>query len=158
MIGWVPDGPVLRDIHVPEASFWPPAPGWWVLLGVALLAIFTGIWWLRRWRRRRKLWRVVEAEVNRLKALHDSQSNAAGVVAGLSQLMRRVARMRGALVHLDGAAWHAELDRLAPGVLDAECMNELRQALYGKKVDTDPQKLLVDCSRWLRVAVWRANA
>ena len=47
----------LRDIHLPaDPSWWPPAPGWWLL---ALMIFGVLIWGLRRlqaaWRRRRPI-------------------------------------------------------------------------------------------------------
>ena len=31
----------LRDLHLPDAiSWWPLAPGWWIVLGLALIANF----------------------------------------------------------------------------------------------------------------------
>jgi hypothetical protein len=33
----------LRDIHLPEpVSWWPPAPGWWILALLALCVVVTG--------------------------------------------------------------------------------------------------------------------
>ena len=41
----------MRDIHYPEAPGWfPPAPGWWFLLLLLLLAIGYALY---RWRKRR---------------------------------------------------------------------------------------------------------
>ncbi|MEH6551092.1 MAG: DUF4381 domain-containing protein [Pseudomonadales bacterium] len=38
----------LRDIHLPATiSWWPPAPGWWILLALIMLAISAG-WYIRR--------------------------------------------------------------------------------------------------------------
>ncbi|MBS1202779.1 MAG: hypothetical protein H6R22_1288, partial [Chromatiaceae bacterium] len=44
----------LRDWHLPDpVSWWPPAPGWWLVAGLALAACaLTLHWWLRRRRRR----------------------------------------------------------------------------------------------------------
>lgn len=49
----------LRDIHLPEpVSWWPPAPGWWILAALILLAIAVFVRWSiknTRQRRYRKL-------------------------------------------------------------------------------------------------------
>jgi hypothetical protein len=45
----------LRDIHLPAAiSWWPPAPGWWLLaIALTLGPLSVGLWW--RWRQRTRL-------------------------------------------------------------------------------------------------------
>ena len=45
----------LRDIHLPaEPSWWPPAPGWWVLALILICGlVWVGFWLARRYQRRR---------------------------------------------------------------------------------------------------------
>ena len=34
----------LKDIHLPSpVSFWPPAPGWWILAVLLISSLF--FWW-----------------------------------------------------------------------------------------------------------------
>ena len=42
----------LRDLHPPEAPpWWPPAPGWWIALALALVLAAIAVHHLRpRWR------------------------------------------------------------------------------------------------------------
>lgn len=77
---------VLRDVHVPPAPpLWPPAPGWWLVIGVVLLLLTVGAVML--WRRRQR--------VQALRRLFDEASHApqpALQAAAISELLRRAAR------------------------------------------------------------------
>ena len=99
-------GLVLRDIHRVEApSWWPPAPGWW-MVAVALLALLaTYALWRRRKRNRQR----------RIAALFDDsvvQANDAPTqIAVMSELLRRAARLRSpGADKLEGDAWLDFLD------------------------------------------------
>ena len=52
-------GPELRDIHVPAPpSWWPPAPGWWLLAALALAGLAAFALYYRSGRHRRAALRV----------------------------------------------------------------------------------------------------
>lgn len=95
---------VLRDVHVPPApSLWPPAPGWWLLAAVALLAIAVVWVILHRRRRRLRAWSELFEH-----ACHGEPSRQA---AAVSELLRRAARRTDAVAdRLQGEAWLEFLD------------------------------------------------
>lgn len=100
------EGLVLRDIHLSAApSWWPPAPGWWLLALAVLLALAAVLAWrLLRLRRRRRLLALFDAEV-------DAAPDPAAALAAISGLLRRAARRRDpAADRLEGQAWLAFLD------------------------------------------------
>jgi HAMP domain-containing protein len=105
-------GPVLRDIHLPAApSWWPPAPGWWILAGLALLALAWLAWRLHRRARLARRTRVLERAWQELLARHPADRQPAQLVAGLSELLRRCARLHAPqALPLQGEAWLAFLD------------------------------------------------
>lgn len=98
---------VLRDIHPSVApSWWPPAPGWWLVAVALLLAV--GVWVWRSQRRRRHRLRVAALFDDALA----NTSTAPQAVAAMSELLRRAARVRDPLAdRLQGDAWLALLDR-----------------------------------------------
>ena len=107
-------GPVLRDIHLPaEPSWWPPAPGWWLLAACVLLALAALAWAWRRHHRARRYQRRILDELERLVRVHREDGDRAAMLGGLHQLLRRVARPHdAAAVRLRGEAWREVLARV----------------------------------------------
>jgi Domain of unknown function (DUF4381) len=110
-------GPVLRDIHLPPpASWWPPAPGWWVLCAIVLIGALFAFWKLHaKWRQRRRTAAVL-AELDRIAAGFQRKNDHAVLAAELSQYLRRLARLtRPAAVSLSGDDWLKHLDQHGGG-------------------------------------------
>ena len=97
---------VLRDVHEGLApAWWPPAPGWWMVLG-AVVAVAAWFAWraLRRRRRRAMILRLFDETV--AQAATPSMQ-----VAAMSELLRRAARRKHANADtLDGDDWLRFLD------------------------------------------------
>lgn len=93
----------LRDIVVPpDVSFWPPAPGWWVVgAACAVAAGFATVAVVRHWQRnayRREALRALESADGR----------------DISAILKRAALAafpREQAASLNGVAWLAFLDR-----------------------------------------------
>ncbi|OIQ94203.1 hypothetical protein GALL_238320 [mine drainage metagenome] len=105
----------LRDIHLPApVSWWPPAPGWWLLAAILLLSALGLYGWQRR--RRRNRWRrIALGELERLRALQTARQAQPEILLGeLSILLRRSALScfpREQVASLHGERWLAFLDR-----------------------------------------------
>lgn len=64
----------LKDIHLPDpVSWWPPAPGWWLLAVIVALLTFYAVKQLKKVTSRRKLKRSALAELNRCADEHRSR-------------------------------------------------------------------------------------
>jgi hypothetical protein len=105
----------LRGLHLPDAvGWWPLAPGWWVLLAVAAVALG---WLVRAWLRRRA---HAAARREALRQLEESRSafsyhgNPVTLGAEVSELLRRTMLAyapRAEVAGLTGDAWLEWLDR-----------------------------------------------
>ena len=104
----------LRGWHLPESvSWWPPAPGWWVLALMALVLTALLIRWLVLRRRRGAAARAAARELDALQARLVQDGDRAAFVQGLSRLLRRfaVARFpRREVAGLTGERWLVFLD------------------------------------------------
>jgi len=151
----------LRDIHMPEpVSWWPPAPGWWLLLGLVLLLVAV----LFRWLKNRKTRQVAakqfsQAEMiaqalSELDALQENDGDQQAVIADLSALLRRVAMRLHQddtnIAGLSGYAWLIWLD----GQWDKDAFShgagrQLLDAPFQPHVEVDIEALLQLARRWI---------
>jgi hypothetical protein len=139
----------LRDIHLPDpVGWWPPALGWWLLLGLTLLLLAMLVYLWRR-RRRSRFRRLALRELDRLAQLPTGE-----LAAALSQLLRQAALChfpRHEVAGLCGEAWLAFLDRPFADRPFAEGIGRsLLDAPYRPGAAVDGQALLALGRRWLR--------
>lgn len=115
-------GGYLRDIHeFARVSWWPPAPGWWLVAAV-MLGLFAYLAWkylllpgrISAWRR--------DARHRLLLLRRRARKNASKQVIGeLSELLRRIAMIRCgrlACAGLSGDLWLDWLTRNDPHGFD----------------------------------------
>lgn len=148
------DAPVLRDIHLPSAAWWPLAPGWWLLAVTALLLVASGVWLARRHVRRGPL-RAAMREVDLLERDFSRNGDTAMLAAGASRLLRRVAmRVEPACAAAPGDAWRAFLDTHAGDASTAQELDILVTAPFRNQPSLDASALLdavrACCRRALR--------
>ena len=148
-------GPVLRDIHLPaEPSWWPPAPGWWLLAACVLLALAALAWAWRRHHRARRYQRRILDELERLVRVHREDGDRAAMLGGLHQLLRRVARPHdAAAVRLRGEAWREVLARVPVDSATLDHLQRLDQLIYQPPRGDDDGELVEAARRWLHLAV-----
>src|SRR5579875_60598 len=78
------NGPLLRDIHLPPASWWPPAPGWWCVAGIVVLGCLILVLSIG-WRRRRSPLRAALREIDMLEADHAEDNDDARLAEAASR-------------------------------------------------------------------------
>ena len=138
----------LRPLHVPpEITWWPPAPGWWLL---ALLLVLLIAWaWivLRRGKPRREALRI-------LRAIAQQDLDAPALAQQVNVLLRRYAMAcyphckAGALT---GQAWLEFLNRHGAGrdFLSA-AGSALTGAAFAAHAQLDTDELFALARYWIR--------
>jgi hypothetical protein len=150
----------LADIHLPPAiSYWPPAPGWWVLACVVIaLLVFAGNK-VALSIRQRKICQYALAELERcyreLAQAEDQESNSPKLrfVNQFNSVLRRVALYhfpQSNVASLGGVAWVDFIRKKG----DSSLLNdEISQALsYGRfqtEIDVDVDALHNLGQQWI---------
>lgn len=149
---------VLRDIRgLDPAPWWPPGPGWWVVL-LAALAVLAAIQVYRHWRLLTGgLWRL--DALRRLHALRRGLTRLSGREAAgqLSELLRRIAMAqygRRACAGLAGEEWLTWLAARDPNgfpwVEAGRPLIALPYAPRGGGDGLDLKPLVEAAERWVR--------
>ena len=107
----------LRDIHLPDpVSWWPLAPGWWIIAG-SLLFLVIIFFLVRKYYQSKALHRDANAELERIKQQFALNKNQTELVQALSILLRRSCISfypRHETASLTGEAWLKYLDATSP--------------------------------------------
>lgn len=146
-------GPVLRDIHaaVPP-SWWPPAPGWWLLAALVLIALGFAARYAWKKHRERQARRRLLCEFDAAVAV--ARTDAPRLATTLSTFLRR-SQLRHApqVAALSGAAWLEHLDRETGGDDFANGVGRvLIDAPYRREADFDAGALIALVRRTLVAA------
>lgn len=144
----------LKDIHLPEAvSFWPPAPGWWLLAILLPSAIAAVIYFYKRLTRKT----AVKTAIKLLAAMRkESSRDPLQILIELSALLRRVAvstSPRAQVAGLSGQAWLKYLDASFPDAPFSQGVGRgLADAQYRQTAPEpiDFEALFMLCERWLK--------
>ena len=133
----------LRDLAEPSpVSWWPLAPGWWVVLG--LLALITGWVVVRTWRH----WR---ANAYRRAALRELQS--ANDVSQIAEILKRaalVAYPRSDVAALTGPAWIDWLAAAQKQPVPAEVADALTRGVFDHTRPMNLNELRSFAADWIR--------
>jgi len=120
----------LAPAHAPPpASWWPLAPGWWVLL--ALLALIIAALIYRQLHPATRLRRIA---LHQLRNLETSTSDDVTLARELEHLLRRyaVARFgRDRVANLSGERWIAFIVAHGGKAWDGDAGSKLLRAAYG---------------------------
>jgi len=110
-----PDQIPLRDLHLPDpVGWWPLAPGWWVLIALAVAGVVY-LLYLRylKWRANAAR-RAALGELARIYSDFGSGAEATGIAIRVSELLRRsmlAYAPRSEVAGLTGERWLQWLDR-----------------------------------------------
>lgn len=143
----------LRDIHLPEPiSWWPPAPGWWILALVISATVCMSTYLARKYWLKNRYRRAALRELKNFDIT--GRDNKQALLEELSILLRRVAVQtygRKQVAHLSGDKWIAFLDKT--GNTDQFTMGEakiLGSGLYQSSIEADMDKVRGIIQRWIK--------
>jgi len=150
----------LADIHLPEAvSYWPPAPGWWVLALLLLLAAGFLILKVMRSLRQQKICRYALAELERCFNEYsqttdtDTDELKLRYINQFNTVIRRVALVhfpQANVASLAGAAWVDFIQEKGnSSLMTEEMVAALKYGRFQTKCDVDVDAMQEFGQQWV---------
>lgn len=145
--------PDLRDIHLPDTiSWWPPAPGWWLL---ALLVVLVALIIPRviKYIKRKSLNKLALLELTNIEQTFNTHKNNDQLVQDISVLLRRIClsyKPRQQVASLTGKDWIDYLNTMTENNYFSEQLGQtLLNAPYQKHAHFNADELITSCKNWI---------
>lgn len=141
------DGTSLDQLHdvvlPPDIAWWPPAPGWYVV--IALILVIAG---LLGW----TVWKRWQADAYRRAALR--RLSSAADAAAIGELLRRTALAiapRPSIAEKTGDAWPGFLNAHCPAPMPSAVRTQLIDGIYrGEATPEDLGALRAYAATWIK--------
>lgn len=148
-------GPVLRDIHLPPASWWPPAPGWWLLAALALVAGALVAAWFA-YRRHHGTLRALLREIDGLELAYARDADSTRLADQASRVLRRVARrVEPRAASANGVEWRVFVHKYAHAEATRQALDALLDVRFRVAPVLDVSALCGALRVWCRAALRR---
>ena len=144
----------LKDIHLPPpGSFWPPAPGWWILSVLLISSLFIGgVWFYRQHKKRRPKTEALRI-LKDLQILYQNSQDEVVSLRNLSNLIRRTALTFydiDAVASLQGSSWLEFLDKTGKTKEFSQGAGKvLGNEVFQQKVNPDINALFPLVKKWI---------
>jgi|TARA_Y100000741_G_C17995730_1_gene453962 hypothetical protein len=144
----------LKDIHLPPpVSFWPPAPGWWILALLLISTLFIGGVWLYRKYKKSKPKTEALRILKDLQILYQNSHDELVSLRNLSNLLRRTALTyydNDTVASLQGSSWLEFLDETGKTKEFSQGAGKvLGNELFQQKVKPDMNALFPLVKKWI---------
>lgn len=145
----------LKDIHLPPpVSIWPPAPGWWVLAALLLVALIVAIGLTLRWWRARAYRRAALLALRELHVQWQQHRDDRQLQSDVNRLLKQVALAafpRTQVAALYGSDWLQFLDaQLRQPVFAQATLAGLGDSYRATPAAVDASTLLQAAGDWIR--------
>lgn len=148
----------LRDIQsAPAVPWWPPAPGWWVLAVLLLIALFFLARKLYRRYRIQQRREQLLGFVSQLEQVIDPAGSPQEYLSGLNRIFKIVAIRAfpdAACAHMQGREWTDFLQQKLAGksgqAVDLEALQALSRGPYQPSATFDAASLVAFARQWVR--------
>lgn len=142
----------LNPLREPATlGWWPPAPGWWLLLAIIVLGASLGAWLLHRRHRRNAYRRLGLKQLHTISQQYALDDNKSEAITAINALLKSVA-LRGYprrdIASISGAAWLEFLQHSASGETGFN-LNSLQAQYRRDPGDTDVAALILAARHWI---------
>jgi hypothetical protein len=147
----------LAPDHAPTPpSAWPPAPGWWVVAVLVLIALAVLVRWLKDPRRA-----VRRAALQELERIRTSDGDGAAVARAIQNLLRRYALTvfgRQVVARLTGDAWLQFVAAEGGDALSGHVGRTMLSTAFGNHSSDDRNQWAAGAEGFIRRAATRKRA